>query len=264
APHVRTPWGPLRNQIAENQHLVDFVTDLQKSGPVAINQFDWTVDQRFPYTPLTPSGNLWLASRRALPLPATPVTSDSGPATALGDIFSAQFRRTPLTQVKGIHDSDEALQGLSQQEIKSLPKSGLAILKRDDMAILDLDFKVSPAMVKRLAHAPQDRVNKTALIGWIEVLMARQGYLKGTPTPGPHEMSIKSSMTPPLMVYTQQRRLVASLNIQQGMRLHAVIPMQIAGDTVSDLYQVWTRLITNPNDKTTPWQRTDAARLVIT
>lgn len=264
APHVRTPWGPLRNQIAENQHLVDFVTDLQKSGPVAINEFDWTVDQRFPYTPLTPSGNLWLASRRALPLPATPASSNSDDATAPGDIFSARFRRTPLTQVKGVHDAGEALLGLSRQEIKSLPKSGLAILKRDDMAILDLDFKVSSAMVKRLAHAPQDRVNKTALVGWVEVLLARKGYLKGTPTPGPHEMSIKSSMTPPLMVYTQQRRLVAPLSIREGMRLHAVIPMQVEGDTVSDLYQVWTRLITDPHDKTTPWQRTDTARLVIT
>lgn len=263
APRVRTPWGPLRNQLMENQRLVDYVTNLQHAGPVAINKFDGEVDQRFPYTPLTPSGNLWLASHRALPPPATLAADLEGDAaTGPGGIISARFRRSPLTHLK-TDPAAEDFQGLSPAEAGALRRFGLGLLKRDDMAIFDVDFTVSPALIQQLAKAPVDRAHKAAQVGWVEVLLARRGYMQGTPAPGPHEMKVTSNMSPPIMVTTQQHRLVVPLSIQPGQLLHAVLPMQIEGDTVSDLYYVWTRLITTPRDRTTPWQRTDLVRLTV-
>ena len=263
APRVRTPWGPLRNQIAEDKRFVDYVTDLQHAGPVAINKFDDEVDQRFPYIPLTPSGNLWLASHRALPLPATPATDlPAGAANGLGGVIIARFRRSPLTRVKGVPEAED-LQGLSPVEAAAIKKLGLGLLKRDDMAIFDVDFTVSPALVKQLTHAPVDRAHGTAQIGWVEILLARHGYMEGAPAPGPHEMKVESSMTPPIMVFTQKHRLIAPLNIKPGQTLHAELPTQIEGDAVSSTYHVWTRLITAPQDRTTPWQRTDLVRLTV-
>jgi hypothetical protein len=104
-----------------------------------------------------------------------------------------------------------------------------------------------------------DRQQSAAQVGWLEVLMAREGHAPSTLPPGPMMLIENNKKT----VWTQQRRLILPRTATAGMALHTVLPLQIDGDTYSSLYHVWTRLVVSSGDRTTPWQQTDLASLVI-
>jgi hypothetical protein len=74
APHAQTVWGPPLREYSRLGKLPDLVARLQKSGPVALAQWDEKIDQRFPLV-LTSSTGLWRASQQRLPDAAKAVPS---------------------------------------------------------------------------------------------------------------------------------------------------------------------------------------------
>ncbi len=72
---VQTPWGVPPRRKGTRPGVVDLIDGWQARGPVAFAHFAPEIDARFPYVPLSPNGLIWLASRRALPLPATPISN---------------------------------------------------------------------------------------------------------------------------------------------------------------------------------------------
>jgi hypothetical protein len=58
APGASTPWGTARNEYVKRGRLLEVVARLQKTGPVALTQWNEKVDRRFPYAPLNERGSL--------------------------------------------------------------------------------------------------------------------------------------------------------------------------------------------------------------
>lgn len=258
---VNTPWGPERNHIDEAGRLLGVVDELQRHGPVALSKFEAAIDQKYPYVMLTPSGNLCLASRRALPPPAESLATNEKAGT--DGLISGRFQRTALAQVNGKDPLQQDVGGFSPDAINFVRQAGVASLKRNDLSAFEVHFRATAAMVRNAAMLAQDRPHHAAQAGWIEVLMARHGFIKGTPPPIQANVKDESEGIPPIRVWRQQRRLIVPQTIKPNQYFRAVVPLQIEGDAPSGAYTVWTRLVTSPTDTRTPWTWTDIVFLTI-
>ncbi len=192
APDTRTPWGRNRNAAATQKRLADYVSDLQRRGPVALSVWDEGVDRRFPYTLLTPGGSLCLASHRVLPPPATPLSS-----SATGD--SRMAHDDPSGTRDARRGSNILRAGFRLRQVSrnaSLSMTApvrVAELKRDNMAAFEMDFRVpwTTPLSPQAANSPTlDRASRPPAmhIGWIEVLLTpaepgNAGHFAGAPPP---------------------------------------------------------------------------------
>jgi hypothetical protein len=265
-----TPWSALGSQelrLARMDQVVARIKSTRQS-PVAVAQWDQKLDARFPLVPLSPSGSLWTASDRQLPLPARPLAGEVSPGPLLGP---ARFRRAAINR-GDLSDFALKLDDHEPLELwlqRSLEKEGLARIKRGTLAAFDLDF-ARPAWPVLRASASES----AAHIGYAQVLLARRGTFSGDPPSGdPPSGTVRRfvprggvpvvhSTDPFVAAYTQTRRLVVPLSSRAGAGLRATIAIEIHPDAPSGLYDVWARLVRSADDSSTSWQKRDLAAFV--
>jgi hypothetical protein len=223
APNVETPWGRGLLRISERGKMVDYVAQLKKEGPVVLAQWDERTDARFPLVMLTPSGNLCLASDRALPPAAQPLKQKIGsPTPGANGLLQAKFRRAALWSSSG----------------------GKPAFSPSSLAAFEVDFRVSPQLRGAL----------------IEVLLAKSEAL-GKPAPNQQSVLTGSAQNGAFLVSRQKRRLVLPPDAKAGQVLRAAVPLQIESASPTGEYKVWTRLVTSPHDSKIAWTLTDEIRL---
>jgi Protein of unknown function (DUF2723) len=256
ARQTATPWGPSRNKIVKQGRLVDLVADLQRTGPVALSQWDAAVDRRFPYVMLASSGNLCLASRRVLPPPAMPtampaaniIVPHHGDANGL---IRARFLRRDFDD-----GTDQRADGHSAGQVK---------LKREDLAPFEVVFKTpfsTPLPASSTAPTVDEGSRPPAMhVGWIEVLVAQDGHFQSAPPPAQGNVHLQAPGSPPLIVWKQARRLIVPRHIEHGATLRAVVPLQMESDARLGAYHVWTRLTRSTSDAITPWRKVEDVQL---
>jgi hypothetical protein len=221
----RTYWGPALRYYTNRNRLVDLVDQLQKQHPVALAQWDEAVDRKYPYVPITPSGNLCLASRRALPAPATRLASAPGMPDAI--------------TTAGFH---------------------VPVLKEQECAAFVVKFFNPQWGVTPVKSETIDTVNNAMQTGWVEVLIARRGLLHNPP---PNQPDIKQpgALLASYEAWRQTRRLVIPRSTPPGAALQAVVPTMIELQAPIDDCDVWTRLVRSRTDTSTPWTRAGKVRI---
>ncbi|HEX8834370.1 MAG TPA: hypothetical protein VF719_09215, partial [Abditibacteriaceae bacterium] len=237
APQSTTPWGPKRNDARKSGRLADLVADWQRSGPVVLGQWDQSTDHRFPLTMLSPRGDLWLASRRILPepaaiLPRKSTTEKQRTTEKSGFIRAAVLGRRPSA-------------------------SGTVSAKRSDLLALDVDLQLENAsgLTPGETGAPViDAVNKTAHVGYIQILLVKPGSLK-TPPPSQGQLQKSGGVSAPLLVSKQTRRLVIPQNAKRGDLLRMRVPLQLEHEASLGLHQMWIRITRTRDDRQTSWRR---------
>ena len=249
---VVTPYGLYRNKMDNSGQLVDFIAQAQKTGPVAISKFENSVDEKFPYQIISPSGNLCLASTRALPEPARPMERGELAPVGPNGLIAAFYQRSALAcgKVTDAHQLD--MTGYSQDAIDFVIKHKVVSLKGDDLAAFEFHFLCTDAMRRSMATGPRDNAAHAARAAWIEVLMAKHGFLKGVPPPDQPDIRLEDADIP-LRVWRQRRRIVLPDNARAGSAWTATVPLQIEAEAVTSGYTAWSRIITDPHDTTTPW-----------
>ena len=240
APDVATPWGIpfFERTMSKDGYL--YVEQLRRKGPVFLNYWDAATDARHPLEMVTPSGNLLLVTDRKLPSPAyiAPATDALKVTRGPNGLERARFRRMALWE---------------NGESENLPNISICSL-----AVFDVDFRAPKAPV----IAPKtDYVN-----GQIEVLMAPAGTFDkagkaGAPAPDEKPRSPDNSNTDRVVVTRQIRRLVLPANAREAQLYRASLPITMDAESVPGVYQVWTRLVRDDSDKTTPWTLSDQAFL---
>jgi hypothetical protein len=225
---ARTYWGPALRYYTNRHRLIDLVDQLQRKHPVALAQWDETVDRKYPYVPLTPSGNLCLAAHRALPPPAAMLAAGQAFPTKSIGIVKAGFRRDTL--------------------------------KVQECAAFEVDFAAplwTPSAVKPDAV---DVPHGALQCGWVEVLIARKGLLK-YPPPNQPDIKEPGTLLAHFHAWRQARRLVVSRTARPGMLLRVVIPAMIELQAPIGTCEVWTRLVRTRFDSKTPWVPARSVRL---
>lgn len=250
---VATPWGTnWRRHLRENG-ATKLSTQAMQRGELAMSYYVPEVDARFPLVPfaenIAPRGIVWRASRRKLPLPATPNTSH------------IEYSKAAFRAILPMRDEDLARE----------KESAIARLKREDMTRLTLDFRAP--WTTPIANSPIEKADSPPSIqlGWIQLLVAPRD-MKVTnaihqsvfsPLPDgqkiSREMLVRRPRAPRASVQTL--RLVVSQNARKSQNMRAVLPLQIDVENTGS-YMLWVRLLRNRNDTTTPW--TKAAPIEIT
>ncbi len=260
-----TPWGAQASADMRGAPQDKLVAQAKRRthAPIAVAQWDDALDQRFPLELLSGSNSLCLATDRALPTPATAVLSKAlAQSTPDHSIFSARFRRTPLTSQLWENTQsqfDEPLATLDAPALQDARQAGVPALKRSDMAALDLEF-ARPAW-PALRTVPSEGA---AYIGWVQVLTAKMGKFGSAPPSRPIEqfeslenLPFVHTTSPQITAWTQNRRLVVPIGSKPGTRLRASYALVTESDAIDGLFQVWARLVRDKNDTRTPWQRVD-------
>ena len=258
---VQTPWGaPLRQQ-QKRIGWDGLVAQWQKRGPVACTYFYPEVDKRFPLVPLSPNGLLWLASRRTLPLPATPISN-------------IEYSKSVGKTVLGAHFPTATLRRDSSTTATST--TPLAHIKRENMTLLKLDFRApfATALSPQETDAPTvDNSSQPVAqhVGQIQILVAPEKFFDGSPPPTQQSVLEKDARQPsplatearrvPTSVTSQTLRLVVPQGTRVGQSLRAQLPLQISGSRLGP-HDVWIRLVRHQNDGTTAW--TKAAAIEVT
>ena len=234
APEVATPWGRLVFDRTLGPEVNRYVAQLKRNGPVFINGWDDATDQRFPLMMATPSGNLVLASDRRLPAPARPLLANStdflratpGP----NGLRRARFRRVSLWK---------------RGESATLPNIAIG-----SMAAFDTDFR-----------APQ-RPAQTAPGDWqaalIEVLIApAKTFGKSVPLPTQSVSANEEFSVERVSITRQHRRLILPPNARAGALYRMSVPISTDYRSVVGRYRIWTRIVPNTQNTTTPWTLSD-------
>ncbi len=234
APDVATPWGRLVFQRALGENTRLYIEQLRQSGPVFLNNWDAPTDAIYPLEMATPSGNLLRATDRKLPSPARLAPSDNAlkATPGPGGLERARFRRVPLWE-KG--------------ESADTPNISIGSL-----AAFDVDFR-APKMPVGDSRMYQDFVS-----GQIEVLIAPVNqFAKGAPAPDESAREAEGFNVDRVLVTRQNRRLIWPANVKAGELYRMSVPLLLHADSVIGRYGVWTRLVSDASDKTTPWTLSD-------
>ncbi len=239
APATATPWGRLVFQTAMKNDAHLYVEQLRRQGPVFLNSWDEPTDSRHPLEMATPSGNLLRVTDRALPPPARLAPATESPAKLKltpgpNGLARARIRRVALWE-KG--------------ENKRLPNVAVGSL-----AAFDVDFRAPNPPKFATKSAPRaDFVG-----GQIEVLMAPIAtFGKAAPAPGEREQLPDNSNADRIVVNRQHRRLILPADVRAGETYRASVALVMHENSVVGTYQIWTRLVPNAPDKTTPWTLSD-------
>ena len=231
-----TPWGLRVFQRVLHRDGYLYIEQLRRSGPVFLSSWDAPTDARHPLQMATPAGNLLLVTDRKLPPPAQRVAAPTSIETTPGPngLERARFRRVPLWQNGESADSPNISIG--------------------SLAAFDVDF-YAPKIEKTRIALPrsQDYVS-----GQIEVLIAPVGrFGKRAPAPDQNAKAAAGFNIDRVLLTRQTRRLVLPARTQAGALYRASVPILLNADSVVGRYQIWTRLVENASDKTTPWTRSD-------
>jgi hypothetical protein len=236
APQSATPWGPER----KGMDWVKLVQRWKRRGPVVLTEWDNKIEQRFPYVMLTDDGGLCLASDRLLPPPAAFLTA------------------APK------NDSIKTRPPLAQASFRGEPGArGVAVVKRSELAAFDVVFRLSDTTplttldTGGVTVAPKEQA---AHVGYIEVLMAREGLVK---RPSPTQPAIRKPVpgVPPVVAWRQQRRLIVPLGSTKGQLLRAGVPLQMHSEAQIGLHDVWVRIVRHSKDTRMPWQKIASVQL---
>lgn len=225
---ARTYWGPALRHYTNRKRLIDLVDILQRKHPVALAQWDDAVDARYPYVPLTPAGNLCLASSRALPEPAEPIPSYRRGEAPRPGVVAARFHNT--------------------------------VLKVQECASIEVDFSLPSWGIAPVQPGAVDRAHDTLQCGWVEVLMARQGLLKNPPPDQP-DIKEPGTLLARYHAWKQVRRLVVPRAARPGMILRATIPTMIELQAPIGDCDVWTRIVRSQSDSRAAWAQARPVRL---
>ncbi len=231
APDVETPWGRRVREWRENGHLVDYVAQLQRRGPVCLTTWDARTDARFPLQMVSESGNVCVASNRALPTPAAPLNSTDARRRNPSGFVDARFRRAQLWKQ---------------------PNADAPHVLLDSLAAFDVDW----------LPLSRPRQNRDFVDGFVQVLIAPRGYFAQTPRPNQREVSTRTRKTTSTKVAWQERRLVLPSNFEPNRVYRASVPLEIEVTLRASPSDVWTRVVADSSDQRTPWTRSDGVVLV--
>ena len=232
APRAVTPWGKAVRDTMDSPRSVPYVAALQRRGPVLISFWNDAIDARFPLVLLSRGGELCLASRRVLPLPAAPLFTKV--PSKFGDswLLDARFRPRVLAQ-NG--------------------KPQLAF-KRENLAVLKTDFALpnGTPISPNIANAPT-RGDGAMQVAWLEVFIASPKF----PAPAPLQSDVRASRAKDanFLAWKQRRRLIVPQNARASTRWRAALPIQMKTEALTGRYAVWLRIVTTPRDAKTPWHR---------
>lgn len=259
---VATPWGvPWRRQLKEKGWPA-IVADWQRRGPVAVTYFHPEIDAKFPYVPLSKNGLLWLASRRALPLPATPLTQ----------IEYSKYAKNAKSKSESAISAQ--ILGVSFPAVRM--RTGAAHLKRENLTNFTLDFRVPFSSAISTQNSSKNRANAAQKndaqqIGFVQILTAPIEKFANAPSPSQGFVGVKSegrknplateAREPTAKVSLQTLRLVVPPNSAVGTEMRTILPLQIEVDGLGK-YVLWLRFVRRSDDKKTSWQRT--ATIVVT
>ena len=261
---VQTPWGVPLRQRQKQIGWDGLVGQWQRRGPVACTFFYPEVDKRFPLVPLSPDGLLWLASRRTLPLPATPISNIEYSKSAGKTILGAHFPTSTMRR--------DSLAASTTATSKML----LAHIKRENMTMLTLDFRAPFANPLSPTGTGAPTTDASGLpvaqqIGQIQMLVAPEAFFVGSPSPTQQAVREEDAREPsplatearrvPFSVTEQTLRLVVPQGTRVGQALRAQLPLQISGSRLGR-HDLWMRLVRHQNDRTTSW--TKAATIEVT
>ena len=98
AKSARTPSGEAMHAYQDQNKLPELAGQLLKTGPVATTQWREDLDARFPFAPLTKTGNLWQLTRGVLPPPAVVIRESRAqkPGVVRGQFLQREIRRGEL------------------------------------------------------------------------------------------------------------------------------------------------------------------------
>ena len=241
APDVITPWGLRVFQRVLHRDGYLYIEQLRRRGPVFLSSWDAPTDARHPLEMATPAGNLLLVTDRKLPSPARLLTATEASAPAKTEatpgpngLQRARFRRVELWK---------------NGESADAPNISIGSL-----AAFDVDF-YAPKLEKTRINLPRQ---EDYVSGQIEVLIAPAGrFGKRAPAPDQNAKAAQSFNANRVLVTRQTRRLVLPARIEAGALYRASVPLLLHADSVVGRYQIWTRLVENASDKTTPWTPSD-------
>ena len=239
APNVETPWGRAVAQRALSHDAHRYVEQLSGIGPVYLSDWDTPTDALHPLEMVSPSGNLVRATDRKLPPPAQPALSTGAPDALQATpgprgLQRARFRRAQLWK---------------DGESTSAPNISIGTL-----AAFEVDFRAP----KPPANFTTGAANQDYVSGQIEVLTAPRGQFdKRPPAPDERVREAEGYNLDRVLVTRQVRRLILPANARAGALYRASVPINLDAESVVGYYQIWTRLVADASDKTTPWTPTD-------
>lgn len=298
---AKTPWGvPLRRDW-KRVGMAELTRNWQTRGPVAFTYFYPQVDDKFPLTPLSPNGLIWLASRRALPLAATPISQIeySNAQESSAQNASAKVSKTTNASAQNVSVNDSLAPTFSQNASAKIASAKLASailnvsfppammrrdvetqsetahLKRENMTTLTVDFRapfVAPLSRSETGAPTVDNAQKPAAqhVGFVEIMLSPRGFFKSAPPASQAEV-IEKDWRAPSSLATDTRRAplqvtqqTVRLVVAQNAKIGDVLRAQLPLQIgVSGLgnHEVWLRLMRHKTDKTTAWKRVATVRV---
>ncbi len=130
-------------------------------------------------------------------------------------------------------------------------------IRRAEVIGFQIDFAYSPFPGR--ADEKSDPIQKARQTGWVEVLIAPVSL---TLTPRPEQTTTKEdSASPP--IFKQTRRLIVLQNAHRGQILRTIVPLQVPIGMPPQEYDVWARIVPEPNDHDTPWTASGRIKLIV-
>lgn len=220
------PWGRAFTYAKDHGQLGRSLASWQVNRPVAIGWLDDSFAADFNYQPANESGNLWLLSSHSI----TPVElKTAGKSLGPNGLAGAKVRRHPIWR------PDE----------KGVPK-----VLRGGLVALDLDFEAAP-LAKSGAHE-----------AFVEVLFAKPDQFSATPSPTQPGIVTGEDFDRAVPVWRQRRRFELPAQFSPASAWRTSVPLQIDDDAPTVQYDMWTRIIRDEHDTSTPWTPTDQIRVV--
>ncbi len=222
---TRTPWGVAMHAFEDQQKLPELAGRLLKTGPVATTQWRADLDAKFPYAPLTKTGNLWQLTTGVLPPPAQTLKPRSN---LKAGVAHGQFL---------------------QREIR-----------RGELVGFQMDFVAPVFLYKRLP--PNDRAHNSAQIGFAEVLVApRELALR----PTFQQTNISIGKKPLVWKQSRRLVIPSLLPLSGagGQLLRATLPFEFPIGLKPGDYDVWARIVPLASGGESEWKKVDSMRLIV-
>ncbi len=242
---VWTPYGRGTHDTIEKGALPAYVAALQKRGPVFFGQWHEATDARFPFVLANQSGNLCLASPRALP-----------PAATIRPASRAEMIGNP--KLNGLQGA-----GFRRGKLWKADENGAPQLLNGGLAAFELDFRLKKGFLAAdFPKAPRDEPNAARLAGTLEVLLVSPEQSGKTPSPTQKTVRISTEEDATALILHQRRRLVVPLSAAPGQILRATVPIEISNTLAAGIYVVWVRLLPLRGGENTPWTHVERVHVI--
>lgn len=132
-------------------------------------------------------------------------------------------------------------------------------IRRGELVGFQADFRFQNFPQQRLPTF--DKKQHAKQIGWLEILVAsRELHLQPTSA----QSESRSTPAPaPAPLFKQRQKLIVPQDARGGESLRAVVPLEIPLEIPHGECDVWARIVTSPQDGSTPWAKAAPMRLIV-